>query len=85
MLQQRTYRFLSSLSPASSRFVASELRAPLRCRSARAYSIKAEASVGTKIAGLDPSKLSITKTTTPKSLLPPEELIFGRNFTGSAL
>jgi branched-chain amino acid aminotransferase len=39
--------------------------------------------VGTKIQDIDPTKLSITKTTTPKGLLPPEELIFGRNFTGT--
>jgi hypothetical protein len=38
--------------------------------------------VGEKIQDIDPTKLSITKTTTPKDLLPPEELIFGRNFSG---
>jgi len=40
--------------------------------------------VGTTIRDIDPSKLTITSTTTPKSLLPPEELIFGRNFTGES-
>jgi len=39
--------------------------------------------VGTSIKEIDPSKLTITKTATPKTLLPPEELIFGRNFTGA--
>jgi branched-chain amino acid aminotransferase len=39
--------------------------------------------VGEKIMGINPAKLTIEKTTTPKDLLPPEELIFGRNFTGN--
>lgn len=80
MLQQRSFRLLSSLSSSSGRFV---VPASLRCRSQRPYSIHADASVGTKIQDIDPTKLSITKTTTPKDLLPPEELIFGHSFTGS--
>ena len=35
-----------------------------------------------KLQDIDPSKLSITKTTTPKQLVPPAELVFGRTFTG---
>ncbi|KAF2739877.1 branched-chain amino acid aminotransferase II [Polyplosphaeria fusca] len=85
MLQQRSSRLLSSLSHNFSRTAASELNASLRCRSSRAYSIHADASVGTKIQDIDPTKLSVTKTTTPKGLLPPEELIFGRNFTDHML
>jgi branched-chain amino acid aminotransferase len=38
-----------------------------------------------KLPGLDSSKLSVTATITPKELVPPEELIFGRTFTGRAL
>jgi branched-chain amino acid aminotransferase len=83
MLQQRSSRLLASLSNSCSRPLAAELGASLRYRSARQYSIHADASVGTKIQDIDPTKLSITKTTTPKGLLPPEELIFGRNFTGT--
>lgn len=51
-----------------------------RCR--RFYSIHAEAASAVKLAEIDPGRLSITKTTTPKALLPPEELVFGRTFTG---
>jgi branched-chain amino acid aminotransferase len=40
--------------------------------------------VGEKIQDIDPTKLSITKTTTPKALLPHEELVFGRNFSGNS-
>src|SRR4030081_1252935 len=45
---------------------------------ARAYSSES----GAGLAAIDPSKLSITKTTTPKDLLPPKDLVFGKNFTG---
>jgi branched-chain amino acid aminotransferase len=35
-----------------------------------------------KLPGLDASKLSITETITPKKIVPPEDLVFGRTFTG---
>src|SRR5690242_4195786 len=82
MLQQRSSRLLSSLSHCAFRSTAAPLSASLRCRTQRPYSIHADASVGNKIQDIDPTKLSITRTTSPKDLLPPEDLIFGRNFTG---
>ena len=85
MLKQRQFSLLSSLSYRSFRPAATPLGATLRCRTRRTYSIHADASVGTKIQDIDPTKLSITKTTNPKDLLPPEELIFGRNFSGSCI
>jgi hypothetical protein len=39
----------------------------------------------TKLQGLDASQLSITKTTTPKELLSPEQLVFGHSFTDHML
>ncbi|GAD95488.1 branched-chain amino acid aminotransferase, cytosolic [Paecilomyces variotii No. 5] len=45
----------------------------------RAYSSKPT------LPGLDPSKLTITKTTTPKEPLPPQELVFGKTFTDHML
>jgi branched-chain amino acid aminotransferase len=88
MLQQRSLRLLSSLSQSlsqrSARPAATCVAASLRCRSQRPYSIHADASVGSTIKDIEPSKLSITTTTTPKALLPPEELIFGRNFSGAS-
>ena len=75
-------RLLSSLSHCAPRRAAAPLSASLRCR--RAYSIHADASVGTTIQDIDPTKLTITKTSTPKDLLPPEELVFGRNFSGES-
>ncbi|KAF2088749.1 branched-chain-amino-acid aminotransferase [Saccharata proteae CBS 121410] len=54
-----------------------------RCR--RAYSVSTDATSSTKLAELDPSKLSVLKTTTPKDLLPSEELVFGRTFTDHML
>jgi hypothetical protein len=37
------------------------------------------------LPGLDASKLSITKTTTPKELTPPKDLVFGNTFSGKLL
>lgn len=88
MLQQRSSRLLSSLSNCAFRSSAAPLSASLRCRTQtqtqRPYSIHADASVGSKIQDIDPTKLSITRTSSPKALLPPEDLIFGRNFTGTS-
>ncbi|KAJ9648049.1 branched-chain-amino-acid transaminase bat2 [Coniosporium apollinis] len=84
MLQPRPSTLLSALnvlprqSPAFLRHIAAQ-----RCR--RAYSLQIDTNSDPKLAGIDPSKLSITKTTTPKDLLPPEELVFGRNFTDHML
>lgn len=53
------------------------------CRPARFYSIKAEAASTSKQRGLDPAKLSITETKKPKALSKPEDLVFGKEFTGA--
>lgn len=45
----------------------------------RSFSAIPAASEG---ARLDPSKLTITKTSTPKELLPSKDLVFGKTFTG---
>ncbi|KAK0628913.1 aminotransferase [Bombardia bombarda] len=50
---------------------------------ARQYSIKPATAPST--ADIDPTKLTIEKTTSPKSLKKPEDLIFGRNFTDHML
>ena len=52
-------------------------------RSARLFSVKAEAASASKLSGIDPKKLSITKTTSPKPLSKPEDLVFGKEFTGA--
>lgn len=57
-------------------------RAPLRtCTplALRAYTTQAPA----KLPDIDASKLTITRTQTPKALMKPEELVFGHNFTGT--
>lgn len=74
------FRSLSTSFPRASH--ASKFITTERCR--RWYSIHADAASATKLAEIDPSKLSITKSTTPKDLLPPEELVFGRTFTGTS-
>lgn len=50
----------------------------------RFYSVKATEASTIKPQDLDASKLTITKTTTPKELVPSEELVFGRTFTGES-
>ncbi|KAI4610136.1 branched-chain-amino-acid transaminase bat2 [Alternaria metachromatica] len=85
MLPQRSSRLLSCLSRGAFRSPVAPLSASLRCRTQRPYSIHADKSVGEKIQDIDPTKLSITKTTTPKDLLPHEELVFGRNFSDHML
>jgi branched-chain amino acid aminotransferase len=72
MLRQLRCRGVFSRSPAT-------LRAALE----KSYSIKAEAASTVSIQEVEPSKLSITKTTTPKELKNPKDLVFGRNFTGT--
>lgn len=42
----------------------------------RAYSARPQ------LADIDPAKLTITRTQTPKALLQPEDLVFGRTFSG---
>lgn len=48
----------------------------------RPYSIKAEAASTSTLQILDPSRLTVTKTKSPKPLSKPEDLVFGREFTG---
>jgi len=61
----------------------------LRSNHARA-SVRVVSSVAPDSASLsqlpdiDVAKLEITQTTSPKELVPPEELVFGRTFTGTA-
>ncbi|KAL3962557.1 hypothetical protein ACCO45_004080 [Purpureocillium lilacinum] len=77
----------------SASFARSALRAACRSSSARlpAYraarfmSIKAEAASSAKHQPLDASKLSVTKTKSPKALSKPEDLVFGREFTDHML
>lgn len=49
---------------------------------ARQFSIKPEAASTAKPQGLDASKLTIETTKNPGALEKPEDLVFGRKFTG---
>lgn len=70
-------------APASS--VARQL-APLSSQqAARWYSIKPAAASTAKPVDIDPSKLSITKTTSPRTPSDPKTLVFGRKFTDHML
>lgn len=49
----------------------------------RQYSIKLDAAATTRPVDIDPSRLVIEKTKTPKPLQKPEDLVFGATFTGT--
>lgn len=42
------------------------------------------ATAAAQLASLDASKLTVTKTQTPKELTPNKDLVFGKTFTGKA-
>ncbi|KAH8428861.1 branched-chain amino acid aminotransferase, cytosolic [Aspergillus melleus] len=45
----------------------------------------ASAAAASQLAGLDPAKLAVTKTTTPKELTAAKDLVFGKTFTDHML
>ena len=49
----------------------------------RLYSIKTDEATLETLPDIDPSKLHVTETITPKELVPAQELVFGRHFTGT--
>merc|ERR1712144_35592 len=78
----RQLRPRASLFQQPSRLIAA---ATVASQQSRLYSIQANAASDVKAQDIDPSKLTITKTTTPKELLPANELVFGRTFTDHML
>lgn len=48
----------------------------------RMYSVKATSASKAKLQDIDPRKLQISKVAQPKALSKPEDLVFGRQFTG---
>jgi hypothetical protein len=68
-------------------FLASRLLRPTRLATRvpqlkHFYSIHAD-HAAPRLAALDPSMLSITRTMKPKALKPEETLVFGREFSGT--
>ncbi|KAK4993898.1 branched-chain-amino-acid transaminase bat2 [Elasticomyces elasticus] len=73
-----------SLFGASTVFRASSSFQCLYTQSGRrtfATQLQADDATDPRLQAIDPSQLSISKTTTPKDLVPNEELVFGRTFT----
>jgi branched-chain amino acid aminotransferase len=58
---------------------------PALQQAARCYSVKPQAASTSKVLDLDSSKLSITQTKSPKTLVDPANLVFGREFTDHML
>ncbi|KAK2760965.1 Mitochondrial branched-chain amino acid (BCAA) aminotransferase [Arachnomyces sp. PD_36] len=62
-----------------------QFSAPRRCVTNQLWRRSNSSDRNAGLPGLDSSKLSITKTTTPKELIPPQDLVFGRNFSDHML
>lgn len=77
-------KMLSSCAFRSTRAASRPLRLAKACQ-LRSYAIAAHDVSDPKLTTIDGSKLSITKTTTPKELIPSDELVFGRHFTDHML
>jgi hypothetical protein len=45
-------------------------------------SFSATRTAADQLPGLDPAKLAVTRTSTPKEPTPPRDLVFGKTFTG---
>ncbi|KAI5250563.1 branched-chain-amino-acid aminotransferase [Aureobasidium subglaciale] len=56
-----------------------------KASSTRCYAIAAQDVSKPKLTAIDHSKLTITKSTTPKELIPNDELVFGKHFTDHML
>ena len=54
----------------------------LRRQYQRAYSIQSQEEEIAKLPDINPHACTVTDTITPKELVPPEGLVFGRTFTG---
>jgi len=81
MLEQPFRRLYLHAAPAIRPARAAILPSLSSYRSRRWYSIEPEQNP-LKLEELDPSKLQITRTTTAKELVPPQDLVFGRTFSG---
>jgi branched-chain amino acid aminotransferase len=73
---------LGSLAKANAPVSSTRLAPAFAQRWQRQYSIHADHAAHQGLE-IEPSKLSITKTTTPKALEKNEDLIFGHSFTGT--
>lgn len=51
---------------------------------AAAFAYQRAYSQAVQLREIEPSALTIEKTSAPKALIPPKELVFGKTFTGAA-
>lgn len=55
---------------------------PLQSLAATRLWQRSYSAAASQLAGLDASKLDVTKTSTPKEITSPKDLVFGKTFTG---
>lgn len=83
MLRPRLLRSSARALTSISRPILLRNARQLSCSSSwRQQTLTMEDDPTSQLPGIDPSKLEVTKTITPKQLVPNEDLIFGRTFTG---
>lgn len=77
-------RLIPRCAPRSAAAFIAPRRSPLGLfQATRQYSVSSEVASQTKLQDIDPTQVVINKTSQPKPLLKSEDLVFGRNFTGS--
>ncbi len=70
----------STLSPASLRLL--PVYKTFSTSRARLEELTIDDDLHSKLPGIDPSRLEVTETITPKALVSNQDLVFGRTFTG---
>ncbi|KAI1208302.1 branched-chain-amino-acid aminotransferase [Annulohypoxylon truncatum] len=85
MLRQLLPRCGRALRAPAARSSSSHALPALQQTASRWYSIKPEAASTSKPLDIDPAKLTITKTKSPKTPKDPAQLVFGREFTDHML
>ncbi|KAL6244976.1 branched-chain-amino-acid transaminase bat2 [Rhinocladiella similis] len=73
----------ATFTPSSTRFLPASRQFSLSRRRLEALAL--DDDLHSKLPGIDPSKVEVTKTITPKALVPNQDLVFGRTFTDHML
>ncbi|KAI0178602.1 branched-chain-amino-acid aminotransferase [Hypoxylon sp. FL1284] len=84
MLQQLLRRSCGALRAPAAR-PSSYAQQVSRAASSRPYSIQPQAASTATPLDIDPARLTITKTESPKTIVDPAQLVFGREFTDHML
>jgi branched-chain amino acid aminotransferase len=77
-------RLIPRCAPRSAAAFIAPRRSPLGLfQGTRQYSVTPEVASQSKLQDIDPTQVVVNRTSQPKPLMKAEDLVFGRNFTGS--